>query len=96
MSNNQPIARLKNGRGLSVAIFANSTNEGKTYYSTPGVESRYFDKKNEEWKSTNRLSESDFLEAAALLQDASRKLREIRAEDQDAANDQASPQHAVG
>lgn len=96
MSNNPPIVRLKNGRGLSLSVFANATSEGKTFYSTPGVEHRYFDKQSEEWKTTHRLSESDFLEAAELLRDASRALRDVRAQDAGAANDEAAPQASVG
>jgi hypothetical protein len=96
MSNNPPIVRLKNGRGLSLSVFANATSEGKTFYSTPGVESRYFDKQSEDWKTTHRLSESDFLEAAELLRDASRVLREERGRDTTAANDEAAPQASFG
>lgn len=80
---NKPVIQLKNGRGLSISVFANATEEGKTYYNSPGVENRYKDKEGE-WKSTHRISEADFLEASELLREAASRVRRRRLDKADA------------
>lgn len=96
MSDNQPIDRVGDERGLSVAIFKNTTDEGKVYYSTDGIESRYYDKKEQTWKSTKRLSERDWPVAALLLEEATRRVWKLRAESRAAANQDARPAAEAG
>ena len=93
---NEPVARIRDERGLSISIFKNVSGEGRVFFSTPGIESRYFDKKSEEWKSTSRLSDSDWPVAALLLQEATRKLWELRAEAKEADGDRDGPEAVAG
>lgn len=92
---NKPVIQVKNGRGLSISVFKNATEEGKVYYNSPGIENRYKDKEGE-WKSTTRLSEQDFLEAAELLREAASRVRQRRLDkaDTSTANDASpAPEH---
>lgn len=76
MSNNEPVAKLRD-RGLTVTIWKNESEDGKSYYSA-NLSKSYKDDADE-WKETNSLNADDMLRAANLLQQAYNKIIELRA-----------------
>ncbi len=76
-TNNSPIQRLRRGT-ISVAIFENTTEEGKKYFNiTPQRSYRAGD----EWKQTKSFGRDDLLTLAKLLDQADTWITEHLATD---------------
>lgn len=76
MSNNEPAVKLRD-RGLTVTIWENESEDGKSYYSA-NLSKSYKDSEDE-WQETSSLNADDMLRAANLLQQAYNKILELRA-----------------
>ncbi|QDV73813.1 hypothetical protein [Botrimarina mediterranea] len=73
-SSNEPIARIKDGL-LQIAIWKNSTEQGRPFYTTSAVERSYKDDKGD-YHVTNSLSGTQLLQAARLYALAYDQIRE--------------------
>ena len=62
----QPTIKLRDGV-LSVTVWENETEEGKTFYSTTATRSY---KDGEEWKETTSFNTDDLLKVSSLLNQA--------------------------
>jgi hypothetical protein len=62
----KPVKSVKIG-GIEVAVWENSSKEGKTFYTTT-LDRNY--KLGEEWKKTNSLRTDDLPKAILALQEA--------------------------
>jgi len=72
----QPIITVRRG-GLSVAVWENQNQEGRTSYSAQ-LQKRYYDKATNQWKDSPYLFEGDLLEAAEILRAAWHKIGQRR------------------
>lgn len=72
----KPVQKFKDGT-LEVAIWANETSEGKTFYS---IDLKRSYKDGEEWKETTSLNGDQALKAAHLLTKAHDAILDLRAE----------------
>ena len=75
MSDNKPVIKLRDGR-LKLAVWANETEEGKTFYSTKLT--RSYKDKADEWQDGDSLNSDDLLPAAQLLQRAYTAILELK------------------
>lgn len=73
-SNNEPVARLKD-RSLNIAVWRNTTEQGKVFYSVSKIKRTY--KENGNYKETDTLSGTQLLQAARLLESAYNHIREL-------------------
>lgn len=73
-NNNEPVARLKD-RSLSIAVWRNTTEQGKVFYSVSKIKRTY--KENGNYKETDTLSGTQLLQAARLLKQAYSHIREL-------------------
>ncbi len=64
MSNNQPATKLRDGR-LTVTIWANATEDERTYYSVDLTKSYKDDA--DAWQETHSLNGDEVLKGARLL-----------------------------
>lgn len=88
-SSNPPVARLRDG-ALSLAIFQDKAEDGRTRFSSPGVIRSYQDADGN-WKDTRSLSGTEFLRAAMMLQDAYRQELDLRAASKSATSGSPEP-----
>jgi len=72
----EPAAKFRD-RGLTVTVWENDTEDGKTYYSANLTKS--YKDSSDNWKETTSLNADDMLRAANLLQQAYNKILELRA-----------------
>lgn len=63
---------------LSVSVFKNTTQDGKTFYNVKPAKGY---KKDDEWHETDNLNSDDLLPMARLLEKAYDKIAELKAED---------------
>ena len=63
----QPVETFRH-RGLSVSVFENTSEDGKTVYHKVSLQRTY--RQDDEWKTTQSLSRDDLPIAALLLQKA--------------------------
>ena len=70
----KPTAKLRDGV-LSVAVWANKSEDGKLFYSTTFARSY---KDGEDWKETTSLNADDLLKVSRLLQRAYDKIVELK------------------
>ncbi len=76
MSNNEPAVKLRD-RGLSVTIWKNESEDGKSYYSA-NLSKSYKDSADA-WQETTSLNADDMLRGANLLQQGYNKILELKA-----------------
>lgn len=82
-NSNEPIARVKDGL-LQIAIWKNTTEDKRVFYSTSAVERSYkVDEKN--YNVTNSLSGTQLLQAGRLYALAYNQIRELEEADYQAS-----------
>jgi hypothetical protein len=77
-NSNEPIARLKDGY-LQVAIWRNTSEQGRNFYSVSKLKRTY--KEDGNYKETDSLSGTQLLQAARLLELAYTRIRELEEAD---------------
>ncbi|MEQ8694294.1 MAG: hypothetical protein RIC85_03080 [Gammaproteobacteria bacterium] len=87
MSNKAPVMKLRDGL-LEVAVWENTTNDGKSFHSFE--HSRSY-KDGEEWKKTTSLSGDDPLKVGLLYTQAYSKARELRQSQKQEQNQSQAP-----
>jgi hypothetical protein len=87
-NSNEPVARLKD-RSLALAIWKNTTEQGKVFYSVSKIKRTYKDNGN--YKETDSLSGPQLLQAARLLEMAYTQIRQLEQADYEANRLQDEP-----
>lgn len=80
---NEPVARIKDGL-LQIAIWKNPTTEGRSFYSTSGVQRSYKDERGE-YRETASLSGTQLIQAGRLYALAYDRVRELEEADYQAS-----------
>ena len=79
---NSPVDTIRNGR-LKVTIWQNNNTNGNPFFTANMVKS--YKDKNDKWRETTQLTGNEISHAAALLNNAAKRVAELELEAKEAA-----------